>query len=396
MDRKSVKIKMIKKQERNWGISPAAHLCVEICVFLFGIWGKRQGLREEEDRGGNRDREREREREKKEKEAVCCFTHWWWSWAPCKNSPGYVRHLECRVTSSVCPGLWRGCPLPPCSLPLLWQRSEEPPEATPVRTGRYWQDTHASRETIQHEKRDPRSSPRPSRHTLNGIWAWKEQRQLQSSAELFGGCSYSLIWQQSWEIIWISLVSVACLSGFSADWVPSGMFLSLLRACVCGRRVCGLICLFCHSWFFFSCCLHVGFVFWDRRRACVCGWARGTIIALRGGCFIQTLAAPLAVFSPSPPSLCPPSHRGDGLCLLEQHTHLGAAACNQRLTRVCLLSEKWTGACVVVGEDSSHDQLDVSFFLPLMQQDVWPRKNQQGPRKFQLIQTRCAIVCLTL
>lgn len=120
-----------------------------------------------------------------------------------------------------------------CSLPLLWQHSVRLLEAMPVQTRLYWQDAR------KHPawKQDPRSSPHPTRHALNGIWAWKKQRQLQSSAELFGGCSYSLIWQQSWEIIWISLVSVACLSGFSADRVPSGMFLCCVRVWVCGCRV---------------------------------------------------------------------------------------------------------------------------------------------------------------
>lgn len=133
-----------------------------------------------------------------------------------------------------------------------------------VWTRLYWQDArkHAA------WKRDPRSSPHAARHALNGIWAWKKQRQLQSSAELFGGCSYSLIWQQSWEIIWISLVSVECLSGFSADRVPSGMFLCCVRVWVP-----------CVAWFVcfaflgssFSCCLHVGFLFGDKKSACVCG-----------------------------------------------------------------------------------------------------------------------------
>lgn len=37
-------------------------------------------------------------------------------------------------------------------------------------------------------------------------------------------------------------------------------------------------------------------------------------------------AAPLVIFPLPPSSLC-----CDGLCLLEQHTHLGAATCNQKL-----------------------------------------------------------------
>lgn len=40
--------------------------------------------------------------EEAKKEAMCCFTHWCRSRAPCKNSSGYVGHLECRVTSSAC------------------------------------------------------------------------------------------------------------------------------------------------------------------------------------------------------------------------------------------------------------------------------------------------------
>ena len=67
MDRKSVKIEMIKTQERNWGISPAAHLRVEICVFMFGIWRKEAGAE-----GGRRQGrgQRERKREKRKQSAV--------------------------------------------------------------------------------------------------------------------------------------------------------------------------------------------------------------------------------------------------------------------------------------------------------------------------------------
>lgn len=61
------RFKMIKTQERNWGISPAAHLRVEICVFMFGIWGKRQGLREEEGQGRG---QWERNGEKRKQSAV--------------------------------------------------------------------------------------------------------------------------------------------------------------------------------------------------------------------------------------------------------------------------------------------------------------------------------------
>ena len=124
MDRKSVKIKMIKKQERNWGISPAAHLCVEICVFLFGIWGKRQGLREEEDRGGNRDRERERKREKGKGSSLLFYTLvvklsplQEFSWL-CPPS-GMSSHFLCLPWALT--GLSSASLLPPSALTALWR-----------------------------------------------------------------------------------------------------------------------------------------------------------------------------------------------------------------------------------------------------------------------------------
>lgn len=250
------------KQEESAGSPPT--VCVEGCYLLFGIWGRRQRQRlaEEEDRKGERGGVKKRSR----------FTLWCRSWAPCKNSPGYVRHLERRVTSSVCPVLKRGCPMLLCSLPLVYQHSEGPLEATPVWTRLALKGRTCRRTLHPAWERDPRSTPLSTWHFLHGIWAGKKQRQLQSSAELSGGCSYSLIWQQSWEIIWISLVSVACLSGFSADWVQSCMFsVPAVWAWECVGAVCGLICLFCHSWFLFSCCLHAAFLFRSERRTCVGG-----------------------------------------------------------------------------------------------------------------------------
>lgn len=47
---------------------------------------------------------------------------------------------------------------------------------------------------------------------------------------------------------------------------------------------------------------------------------------LRGGCLIQTVQHLSLFFLYLSPSRC-----CDGLCLLEQHTHLGAATCKQKL-----------------------------------------------------------------
>lgn len=51
--------------------------------------------------------------------------------------------------------------------------------------------------------------------------------------------------------------------------------------------------------------------------------------SLRGGCFIQTLHLSLFFFYLLLSLYA--SHSCDGLCLLEQHTHLGAATCHQKL-----------------------------------------------------------------
>lgn len=56
-------------------------------------------------------------------EAAHCFTLWCGSRASCKNSRACVRHLECRVTSSVCPAAeqWESEDSQhPISLPLAW------------------------------------------------------------------------------------------------------------------------------------------------------------------------------------------------------------------------------------------------------------------------------------
>lgn len=62
-----------------------------------------------------------------EKKAVCSFAHWCKSRAPCKNSSGYVGHLECRVTSSVCDcartGLSEASVPPPSCLSALCRSS---------------------------------------------------------------------------------------------------------------------------------------------------------------------------------------------------------------------------------------------------------------------------------
>lgn len=163
------------------------------------------------------------------------------------------------------------CTHPPS---VLWQRSEETLEIPQVWTGHFWQGTNTWGGK-QDSRINPETHQEPSEWNLGleepkttAVISWTPLR----------GCSFSLIWQQSWEIIWISLLSVACLSGFSADWVPSRMFLSVPY--VCGCPVCVQLRLFVlPSCSFSACCLHVGLLFWDKRRACVCGWSRCTVTA---------------------------------------------------------------------------------------------------------------------
>lgn len=212
------------KPGRNWGL---ARQLTWVWKAVFSVWNLEKetglGLREEEEK-------RREEREGNRKQSAVSHTG------------GEVEPLA-RILLAMS-AIWNVESLPLSALlsnrvvlclsaPSLCSDSTLKNRWRPRQYGRDSTDkTHTPAHNHPAWKWDPRSSPHPARHTLNGIWAWKKQRQLQSSAELFGGCSYSLIWQQSWEIIWISLVSVACLSGFSADWVPSGMFLSLLCACV--------------------------------------------------------------------------------------------------------------------------------------------------------------------
>lgn len=93
---------------------------MQLVVFIF--WnlrteteaGSERGRRQEVGGGGGG-----------EKEAVYSFTHWCRSRGPCKNSSGYVGHLECRVTSSVCDcagmGLSEASAPPPSSLSAPWR-----------------------------------------------------------------------------------------------------------------------------------------------------------------------------------------------------------------------------------------------------------------------------------
>ena len=94
-----------------------------------------------------------------EKEAVCSFTHWCRSRAPCKNSPGYVGHLECRVTSSGCDcaatGLSGACAAPPSS---PW---------APLRAGGRASEATDGKAAEQ----DLGSRPHLTRCAPRGIWA---------------------------------------------------------------------------------------------------------------------------------------------------------------------------------------------------------------------------------
>lgn len=132
--------------------------------------------------------------------------------------------LSVTVLERGCPKLLR--PLPPAS-----QQPEGALEATPVRTQGYWQQSRTS--GADHIYPD-------ALRVESG--AQKTQRQQQPSAELCRGCSFSLIRQQSWEIIWISLDCRARLSGFSADWFPSGMFLPLVCVGVLAPREVWFVC----------------------------------------------------------------------------------------------------------------------------------------------------------
>lgn len=139
----------------------------------------------------------------------------------------------------------------------------------------------------------------------------------------------------------------------------------------CVGALCGLACLFCLSWFSFSCCLHAGFsfsffLFWDRRRVCVCGEPEAPSSPQGELLHSHRAATSLAVFFPFP-SPSPRLHRCDGPCLSEQHTHLGAATCRRKLNRALsriLSAGAFEEELAGVGVDLHHSQLDV-FLLPL-------------------------------
>lgn len=108
------------------------------------------------------------------------------------------------------------------------------------------------------------------------------------------------------------------------------------------------------------------FLFWDRRRVCVCSEPEAPSSPPGELLHSHRTATSLAVFSPFPsPSLR--LHHCDGPCLSEQHTHLGAATCRRKLKRALsriLSAGAFEEELAGVGVDLHHSQLDV-FLLPL-------------------------------
>lgn len=176
-ERKYLKLSMWRwKQEENndWPGSPPMY--GQLFLLLFGSWGRRQrqGLREEEDRkGGENDRAWKRklpavshtavEVEPLARILLVMSTIWNVESLPLSalRTNGVVQSL-CVPSLQVC------------------QQTKRVLEATTVWTRLCWQDTQPA------WKWDPWSRSHPTGHNLDsGIWAWKKQRQLQSSAEMF-------------------------------------------------------------------------------------------------------------------------------------------------------------------------------------------------------------------
>lgn len=107
--------------------------------------------------------------EEAKKEAMCCFTHWCRSRAPCKNSSGYVGHLECRVTSSAC-DCWNGAVRGHCA-PSLRRVGTLKEHWRPRQCGREATDSRAGEQD--------HSWPHLTRRAPRGIRAQKMQRQEQ-------------------------------------------------------------------------------------------------------------------------------------------------------------------------------------------------------------------------
>lgn len=81
---------------------------------------------------------------------------------------GMPSHFLCLPCAQM--GLSDACLLPPSGLTALWRtpRGHASVDATLLTRRSTAAHKHPAR------KRDPRSSPHPTRHALNGIWAWKK------------------------------------------------------------------------------------------------------------------------------------------------------------------------------------------------------------------------------
>lgn len=158
-----------------------------------------------------------------------------------------------------------------CAQTGLSKASVFPPSKFVSKLKECWRPRQCGRDSAdrthnQHESETPGVDHiQPDIIWILGSGPGRSKDNCSHQPKRFGGCSHSLIWQRSGEIIWINLVCVACLSAFSTDWYPSGVFLTLLSLCVWVLRVASFL---GSSFLVFF--LHVEFLFRDKRRACVC------------------------------------------------------------------------------------------------------------------------------
>lgn len=147
---------------------------------------------------------------------------------------GMSSHFLCLCCART--GLSSAPTLPLCSDSTLKKR---------WRSHKCGQDTSDKEQTPGEENKILGLTPRPTRNRLNGIWAWKNQRQLQSSAELLSeGVPFPLYGnraEKSFELVCFLLH--ACLVLVLTEFHL--VCFCLCRTCVGVLCVCSSVCLFC-------------------------------------------------------------------------------------------------------------------------------------------------------